>query len=205
MPHKYHLTIASVHLVLLAKATFWSDFTSLDADFDSAIINLVGSSSQPEFCDLVTQGSELNHDFAQWVLDFALQQNYEERTQTKLAVQSSIEADNSPPNFDLPLFSISPSLAPVPAQHMVTTTGISPVVVTSPAPLQSSILVPPSATWVAPFIYQPIQLPTPPPIPLTLAQDLGPSSQGLVPPPSTITPSSSQRSASLSWPASNAS
>ena len=59
------LSVAGTHLVRLAKATFRSDFTSPDANFDSAIINLVGSSSQPEFRDLVTQASELNRDFAQ--------------------------------------------------------------------------------------------------------------------------------------------
>ena len=68
-----------MHLVHLAEATFQSDFTSLDTDFDSTIINLVSSSSQPKFHNLVTQVLELNHNFAQQVLDFALQQDYEEK------------------------------------------------------------------------------------------------------------------------------
>ena len=42
------LSVTGTHLVRLAEATFCSDFTSPDADFDSAIVNLVGSSSQPD-------------------------------------------------------------------------------------------------------------------------------------------------------------
>ena len=140
----------------------------------------------------VTWSSELNHNFAKRVLDFVLQQNYKERTRPESAVQSPMETDNSPPiTFNLPLFSMSPSLAPALAQHIVMTTSIPPVVATSPTPPQFSILVSPSALRAPLFVYQPIWLPTPPPIPLTSAQDLDPLSQGLVSPPSAITLSSS--------------
>ena len=117
-----------------------------------------------------------------------------------------METDNSASAFDLPLFSLLPSLGPTPAQRMVVTStpdafvpaDIPSMVVTSPAPLCITILAPPSVSRAPlPFVYQPIWLPTPPPIASTLAQDLGPLSQGLIPPPSTITPSSCQGSASL--------
>jgi hypothetical protein len=154
---------------------------------------------------LVTQASELNRDFAQRILDFALQQDFEARTRPESAAQSPMETDNSPPIFDLPLFSLSPSPAPASVTPTVAATGIPPVVATSPVPPRLSIPAPPSASRAPPFVYQPIRLPTPPPIASTSAQDPGPSSQGLVPPPSAITPSSSQGSTSLSRPASNAS
>ena len=97
-------------------------------------------------------------------LDFALQQDFEARTRPESAAQSPMETDNSPPIFDLPLFSLSPSLAPTSITPTVTTTGIPPVVATSPVPPRLSIPAPPSASRAPPFVYQPIRLPPPPPI-----------------------------------------